>query len=197
MLKGLLLGLANNIGCLTVCSPILLPFLLSEKTKPVMPILKFMAGRLIAYLFFSATFGYIGLYFEGRINPKIFSFFLIILSIWLIGYSLSKTNLNIPLCSWLSKYFSGQNFPLFAGIVMGLNICPPFLIGLSQTLVLGSVFKSVIFFIGFYIGSSAWLVLFLLAGPLSSKKAIRITGQALTLSVGLWYLYKGIIILIE
>jgi len=29
---------------------------------------------------------------------------------------------------------------------MGLNICPPFLLGLSKTLVLGSVIKSIVFF---------------------------------------------------
>jgi hypothetical protein len=197
MIQGFLLGLAVNIGCLTVCSPILFPFFLSENKKPFLPVLKFMLGRLIAYLFFASFFGTAGLYFNGRINPKIFSVFGIMLSLWLILYALGKLKLNFQACRVTGRYFSGVNFPFFAGIVLGLNICPPFLLGLNRILEMGSLVQSIVFFLGFYIGSSVWLAIFMFNKLLARNQYIRYSAQILSAIVGLWYLTKSILVIIE
>ena len=197
MLNGFLLGLSNNIGCLAVCSPVLLPFLLSERTNPLFPILKFLAGRLIAYLFFAAFFGTVGMYFEGRINPKVFAVLTVILSVWLIGFALGSINLNLSVCRTANRFFKGENFPFLAGIVMGLNLCPPFLLGLNKILEMGSVSASIIFFLGFYLGSSLWVALLIILGPASKLKPVRLSAQAISILVGLFYLYSSISILTE
>jgi hypothetical protein len=197
MIDGFLLGLANNIGRMAVCSPVLLPFLLSKDNNTFFPILKFLTGRLIAYLFFAAFFGAVGLYFEGKVNPKFFSVFTIILSIWLIGFAFGGMNLNFSVCHSANKFFNGRSFPFLAGIVMGLNICPPFLLGLNKILEMGSVTGSIIFFLGFYIGSSAWVALLVLLGPVSKLKQVRSSAQIISILVGLWYLYSSILILTE
>ena len=197
MFQGFLLGLSVNIGCIAVCSPVIIPFLLIGQQKPLFPIIRFMAGRLVSYLLFAASIGYIGLYFEGRINPRIYASALVILSTWLILYASGKIGLDIPLCRWTHAHIHVTNFPFLAGIVMGFNICPPFLMGLSLVLDMGSVLKALFFFAGFYIGSSIWLLPLLFAGFLSNKKIVRIIGQSAAFAAGIWYLYRGVSILLE
>ncbi|MCB4791605.1 MAG: sulfite exporter TauE/SafE family protein [Elusimicrobia bacterium] len=197
MIEGFLLGLSNNLGCFAVCSPVLLPFLLSETRSSVFPVLKFLTGRLIAYLFFAAFFGSLGLYFDGRINPRFFSVLTLILSLWLIGFAFGRINLNLSVCRTANKLIPGENFPLLAGIVMGLNICPPFLLGLNKILEMGSVAGSIIFFLGFYFGSSVWVAILIFAGQVSRFKPVKLLAQTASILVGFWYLYTSIFILTE
>ncbi len=196
LLKGFFLGLANNIYCFGVCAPVLLPYLLSAENKPAPQLLKYLTGRFIAYIIFAVSSGAAGMYFEGRINPRFFSVLMIILALWLIAYSSGKALKPLESCAWLGKYFPGKNLPLYAGLVMGLNICPPFLIGLNQTLGMNSILLPVIFFTGFYFGSSLWLIIFLFTGRLTQHKQIRTIGQLTAFLTGLWYLGESLLKLI-
>jgi hypothetical protein len=170
--------------------PALLPIVLGEKEKPALPVVKFMFGRLAAYILFAAVSGAAGRYFEGRVNPRIFSFFMLALALSMIIFALSGT--RVKFCPAGFAKFTGKNIPLLAGFVMGMNICPPFLMGLSKTLELGSVVLSIFFFLGFYLGSSAWLVLLLLFGKLPKASYIDIAGRIMAAAVGLWYTWKAI-----
>lgn len=192
-LEGLTLGFTNNLFCAATCAPAILPVFLAAGTKPLYPIAKFMLGRFAAYAAFGALSGVAGIYFEGRVNPRIFSVFLIFLSCFLIVYAagLAKTRL----CPAKILTISAKNIPLAAGFVMGLNICPPLLMSLSRTLALHSVAGSLIFFAGFFTGSSAWLAALLFLGKLPPKTWLETFGRLLALLAGLWYLYQGVITL--
>ena len=192
--EGLTLGIANNLFCVGTCVPALLPIMLGLKEKPVYPVLKFMAGRLIAYVFFAAVSGAAGIYFEGRINPRIFSVFVVLLALSMIIFALA--DIRLKLCPAALAGFITNNIPFYTGIVMGLNICPPFLLGLSKTLALGSVLFSVVFFLGFYLGSSVWLILFLFMDKLPNSKYFGIAGRIIAAVVGLWYLKQGTMMLL-
>jgi hypothetical protein len=195
--SGFLLGVSNNFICIGVCSPVLLTYLLGIDKKPYLPILEFLLGRLLAYLVFALGSGFMGLYFDGRIDPLIFSIITIILSLWLILFSAGKLGHGSEFCRISAKYFSGKYFPFFWGVAAGLNICPPFLLGLSETMGMHSLIKPVIFFIGFYLGSSLWLIPLLFTGKLAKMREIRLAGKFLSILVGLWYLGKGIFSLIR
>ncbi len=192
MLDGLILGLSSTVGCLSVCGPFLLPLLLTSAQKPISAIIKFLLGRLIAYTFFAVFAGYIGIYFEGRINPDIYYSLTIVLAIWLILYSLGKMQLKNPVCEMFSKNISEKNLPFLMGIVLGLNLCPPFLLGLDEVLKFANILKSLIFFAGFYIGSSLWTFILLFAGRIQNQKTVSLIGQILGILVGLYFLWKGI-----
>ncbi|MCX5781966.1 MAG: sulfite exporter TauE/SafE family protein [Elusimicrobia bacterium] len=192
MIDGFILGLSNTFGCITVCAPIFLPYLLASELNPLIQILKFLAGRLIAYLFFALFAGYISIYFEGKINPDILYSLTVILAIWLILFSIGKMRIHAPVCKIIGKNVSGKNMPFFLGIVLGLNLCPPFLIGLNEVLKFGSLIKSVIFFAGFYLGSSLWTFLLLFSKPLQNNKYFQIAAQIIGVIVGLYYLWKGV-----
>jgi len=189
-IEGLTLGLANNLFCVGTCLPALLPVVLGQKDKPTSTVLKFMAGRLCAYVLFAVVSGAAGIYFEGRINPRIFSVFLIFLALFLLVFAAAGAGLKF--CPAGFSGAIGKSVPLYSGFVMGLNICPPFLIALSKTLALGSIAGSIVFFIGFYLGSSAWLVIFLFSGKLPASKNLNIAGRVLASAVGIWYLWQGI-----
>ncbi len=196
-MEGLVLGLAVNWSCVLVCSPVILPYFLSDNIKPLSPVIKFLSGRLIAYVFFALVSGAVGIYFNGRIKPSIFAVFEIALSAWLILYGFGKMTEKLSFCRFMGKWFSGQNFPFFAGIVMGLNLCPPFLLGLERTMGMNSLIKPVLFFLGFYLGSSLWVLGLLFSRFISAKGFVRVSGRVLAVLVGLWYLIDGIKVLTE
>jgi hypothetical protein len=192
LVKGFLLGAANNFVCIGVCAPVLLSYLLSRENKPYIPIIGFLAGRLLAYLVFALGSGFLGVYFEGRLDPLIFSIVTIILAAWLIIFSAGKLGHSQTFCRFSAKYFSGKYFAFFWGTAAGLNICPPFLLGLSETMGMHSLIKPVIFFAGFYLGSSLWLIILLFTDKLTKKRNVLVIGRVLSLLVGLWYLGKGV-----
>ena len=192
MIDGIILGLSNTFGCLTVCAPVLLPFFLTSTQKPIWTIIQFLLGRLIAYFFFALFAGYIGIYFEGRINPDIYYSLTIVLAAWLILFSLGKMRLKNPVCELFGRNISEKNLPFFSGIVLGLNLCPPFLMGLDEVLKFANVLRSLVFFAGFYLGSSAWTFIFLFSGKIQDKKIFKLAGQILGILVGVYYLWKGI-----
>jgi len=188
LVSGFLLGLANNAYCIGVCAPVMFPFLLQEGTRPLKPVLQFLSGRFLAYLAFGFLSGYAGLYFEGRIDPRIFSALTFLLALWLIVYALTGLASGSPVCRKLGGNTVFKQFPFFAGIVMGLNVCPPFLTGLARTLQMGSVLRPVIFFGGFFFGSSLWVVLLLFTGRFSRQEEFRRIGRLASLLVGIWYI---------
>jgi hypothetical protein len=193
MLNGLLLGLSNNLFCFLTCAAVFLPYALASDQQPYKSVILFMAGRLLAYIFFGFAAGYTSLYFNGRLDPLYFSIFTLAMSLWLIMFALGKLKLNVTLCRTLGAKFQGKNLPFFMGVALGLNLCPPFLIGLSETLQMASVIKPVVFFLGFYIGSSLWLVLFLFTDRFRSNKWVAITGQAASLLAGTWFFIKSVV----
>ena len=197
IVEGLVLGIAVNWGCVMVCAPVILPYFISDNIKPLRPVLKFLSGRLIAYVFFAIASGTLGIYFSGRIKPSVFAVFEIMLSFWLILYSLGKMTEKISFCGFVGKKFSGKNFPFFAGIVLGLNICPPFLLGLERTMSMNSIIKPVLFFLGFYLGSSLWVIGLLFSEFIAAKAFVRVSGRILAVAAGLWYFVDGIKILTE
>lgn len=132
------------------------------------------------------------IYFEGRVDPYIFSVLTMVMALWMILYSFGRLNLHFSFCRLMGEKFSGKNFPLFAGFVMGVNICPPFLLGLSEVLQMGSILSAMLFFTGFYLGSSLWPFLFLWTPKISKYSIIPKIGSCVSILVGLWFLWKGV-----
>jgi sulfite exporter TauE/SafE len=191
LFSGMALGLANNIGCIAMCAPVFMPYLFSQDKKPLVPLAQFMLGRLAAYLLFGATAGWLGIYFDGRVDVRIFSVMTLILSLWMIGNALGTLKPGIRFCGPIHRS-AGATFPLYAGFVLGLNICPPFLMGLSSAMAMKNIMQPLLFFFGFYIGSSAWLLPLALTGAVPRKPLIMKLGNIVALLVGLWYLGRSI-----
>jgi hypothetical protein len=191
VLKGFLLGLSNNIFCFFTCAAVFLPYTIASGQKQWKSIAQFMAGRLLAYIFFGFAAGCASVYFEGRIDPLIFSILTLLMSAWLMLFAAGKFKHKFAFCAIVAGRFSGANLPFFMGLVLGLNICPPFLIGLSETLQMASVIKPVLFFTGFYFGASLWLMIFIFTRRLASNKAVNLFAATTSFLVGVWYFWKA------
>jgi hypothetical protein len=196
-MEGFLLGLANNFACLGVCLPVILPYLLTGTTKPAYPIALFMAGRLLSYLIFGLFAGLAGIYLFQRLDPRVFPALLIVLSLWLILFSVGKLTETRGSCGWISKWFKGRFYPFYAGALVGINICPPFMLGFARAIEMQSILRPMIFFLGFFFGSSLWLIPFLFTGKLTGSNSVRMIGRLASFLAGVWYLGLGIISLLK
>jgi hypothetical protein len=189
---GFLTGAANSAFCLGACAPVLVPFLLSENRKPLAPVCLFLLGRFIAYIVFAAGAGAAGIYYAGMIPPYWFAVLTCIMAAWLIGHSLGGLRTPRAACSPFTGALSRRGFPFFTGLVMGLNLCPPFLLGLNRALQSGSIITPVIFFTGFFAGSSLWILPALIPGKWNTNEHLRKWGRVIGIAMGAFYLALGI-----
>jgi len=191
-----LTGLSAGIYCFTCCIPFVAPIMVSEeRSKPenVRVVLRFILGRFFGYLLFGAIMGYLGERFNlGGLNA-ILNVSLVLMSILLVlhGVGLLKQE-RFSVCSRLIRY--NPQLPLFMGFLMGVNICPPFLISLAYVFTLHSVFSGIMYFLIFFIGTSIYFLPVFFLGWLNKYKEFQIIGRISAVVVGVAFfvysLYK-------
>lgn len=189
-----LLGLSVGIYCFTYCIPFIAPIMVSEargKKESFLIILKFIFGRFLGYLSFGAFFGYLG----QRINLASINLILIIglmlLSLTLIFHALGLMKaVRFPFCAKIKKYNS--KLPVFMGFLMGINICPPFLMSLTYVFMLHSALKGMIYFSMFFLGTSLYFLPIVFLGFLSKRKEFQLVGRISALIVGILFFSYGL-----
>ncbi|MBN1822715.1 MAG: sulfite exporter TauE/SafE family protein [Endomicrobiales bacterium] len=196
-ISGILLGLSNNLTCAGVCAPVLLPYLVSEQKGSAKATGLFLLGRLAAYAAFGVLSGAAGIYFEARLNPRIFGVFLAVFALWLMLYSTGKAGVNLSLCRVFASTASAGTLPFYAGFIMGMNLCPPFLLALALALDYGSVMGALALFMGFYAGSSAWMIPLFFADRVKMHPVIVKSLRVFLFLVGSYFLWRGITVFIS
>lgn len=196
-----ILGLSIGVYCFTYCIPFIAPFMVTEarkKKESFLILLKFILGRFLGYLVFGAVFGYLG----ERVNIESVNLILIIalmlLSLILVLHALGlMKSSRFSFCQKIKKY--NPKLPLLMGFLMGINICPPFLMSLAYVFTLHSAFKGIIYFIMFFIGTSLYFLPVFFLGYLNKMKDFQIVGRISALIVGisfflygLYYILKGL-----
>ena len=103
LIEGTILGLTTGTACLVTCSPIYLPYLISEDrklSKGIIAVLEISAGRFVSYLAFGAIAGYTGAQIAS-VNRELFTsiaYILLLLKGMNCSYSLeNKNTLHEPL----------------------------------------------------------------------------------------------------
>ncbi len=190
LLEGFILGLSTGGYCFITCAPFLLPYVLM--TRRISSFLSFIAGRFLSYMVFAVIAGFIGIFLEGGLK-RISAVFLIIASLCMIFFSIFHLSPESPFCRpWIE---SGRlkNFPFFAGILLGLNLCPPFIAGMARVTGLGSVWKSIVFFISFFTATTVFLLPALIPVPFFKTEFFKRLGSYLGILAGIWFIIQGII----
>lgn len=188
--EGSVLGLTTGISCAVFCIPVLIGISLwDEKSKPVKNLLLFLGGRFISYLLFALILSIIGeniknIKVDFIINPLIGALLIFWGFKFLFGKEKDKTNCSI-------KRFSNLT-PFLMGIITGISPCPPFIAGGLKILSLGSPLSGVIYFIGFYITTSFFLLPSLLTVFIKYKKEIKIIAGFISIIFGSIYLISGL-----
>ena len=186
-----LLGLSVGVFCLTYCLSFIAPFMVleeREKRENFKVISKFIFGRFFGYLLFGAFFGYLGEKIDNSMLDLILTIALMILSIILIFYSLGLLKEKLSLC--LTPKVKNTT-PWVMGFLMGVNICPPFLMSLTYVLTLHSWFLGVIYFSMFFLGTTVYFLPLTFLGFLNKMKEFRMMARVSGVLVGFMFLIYG------
>lgn len=192
LVQPFLLGLSVGIFCFTYCVPFIAPYLVAEQRKikgNLKIILKFIFGRFGGYILFGAIFGYLGERISNSTVNLILIISLMVLSLLMIFYALGFFKPKLSFCS--GKFFREKS-PLLMGFLMGINICPPFLMSLAYVFTLHSVVKGIIYFVMFFLGTSLYFLPLVFLGLLGKMKEFRLIARISALIVGIIFLIYGI-----
>jgi len=199
LIEGFTLGLSTAGFCLAGCVPLLVPFFLSENRKwrgDALVLGEYLAGRLVAYLLFGLAVGWAGeqgrAWFQGRPAGVL----LVVAAGMLLAYALGKNFPDAGLCRRLDRLKALRRYPLVVGFLLGINVCPPFLAGVSVMLAYGSVWRSVVFSAGFFAATTVFMLPFLFSSRLARFVKLAELAQAVALLTGLYFLIQGALMVV-
>lgn len=190
--EGWLLGLSTGPYCLGACMPFMIPYLFAEGQSTWGGNLKiigeFLLGRFLAYLLFGALVGWIGELLQPYLSQRIASAALGATAALMLLYALVKSLPQWTVCAWMSRRLRGISMPVVLGFLIGINVCPPFLIAVARLLQVGGLASGVIFFLGFFAGTSLYTLPLLGVSPLTQQVRFQHIGTLSAILVGSWYL---------
>ena len=204
-MQGFLLGLAVGPTCLAYCAPVLVPYLLGEGRgirQNTLVLGQFLGGRLVGYLLFGllAWIANLVLLQGSSIRELIFGAIYIVLAAALAVYGLlnppnicAGKSLRGRLSALLTRW--PALVPLALGFLTGLNLCPPFLLAVTEAANAGSAWGSVLFFCAFFLGTAVYFVPTPLLGALSRWPALKIIGKLAAVVMAAYYAYMGLILI--
>ena len=163
--------------------------------------LHFLLGRLAGYLIFAVFAWEAGLWI--RSSPRgglIFGAVYAALAIVLVTYGFSSPANTCAAGSMGSRLTAVRSrwpawLPAFMGLLTGLSLCPPFLAALAGATSQATLLSSLLFFLAFFIATSLYVAPFPLAGLIGRSQAIRITGRLAAGLMGIYYFYRGLIMI--
>jgi sulfite exporter TauE/SafE len=205
METALFLGLTSGGSCLISCGPLAAALLASEDIslkRSSLLLAVFLSGRLLGYLGWAILSWFLGwVILQNARGPALFSAADLVLGAWLIYYGIRRPILSHERCpdsnpgSLDSSPRSCRSFYRGGawGFLSGLQICPPFLIAVTEAAKTGSLEGSLLFFILFYIGTGIWFIPFPFIGTLGRFRQVAQVARFLTLPLGAYFIYSGLI----
>ncbi|OGW82369.1 MAG: hypothetical protein A3C47_02280 [Omnitrophica bacterium RIFCSPHIGHO2_02_FULL_51_18] len=199
--EGFSLGASTGVLCLGTCAPFLVPYLMMgarpnlKENAPL--VIQFFLGRFLAYFLFGMCAGWIGGEIRPHLSANLRSATLIATSAFMIFFALTQ---KFPkrFC-----FFAGGAKPLklrapfLLGLLLGLNICPPFLVGMARLLEIGNLWFGALFFTAFFVSSSFYLLPLFAVSPFISSDRLKNVGFLASLLVGGWFLLTGVFALLS
>lgn len=193
LIEGWGLGLATGVVCLATCSPIYLPYLLSDDKKvgkTFLAVMEISLGRFFTYLAFGAVAGYLGKNIT-EINRTFFtSIAYILLSLYLLLTAV-RSHQKAKKCH-IPKMANITKSAFLLGVLTGVNFCPSFLIALSKAVNLGGPINGATLFFGFFLGTTLYLVPMGFVGFFSKVKELKLIGRIASVLIALWFIVSGV-----
>ncbi|OQW95766.1 MAG: hypothetical protein BWK77_06905 [Verrucomicrobia bacterium A1] len=193
ILPPFLAGLSMGLFCCTSCLPFIAPYLVSESrdlraTLRIM--LEFIGGRFAGYVLFGAVFGYLGEQITDRAVNNLVVASMMIASWLLILYAVGLLKPSASFCG--GNRLAAKRTPLFMGFLMGVNICPPFLMSVAYVFTLHSAWKGIVYFLMFFLATTLYFVPLVFLGLLGKMKEFRTVARVSALLVGLIFSAYGL-----
>lgn len=178
ILQPLLTGLSVGVFCLTYCFPFMGSFLTAEDRplrKNTLLVFQFLGGRLAGYVCIGLIAGYLGEKLNFGWLRLMTDISFILLSTLLFFYLIGLIREKSPFCAF-SNRLKGKN-PFAMGFLMGINLCPPFLLAISYVISRGQFLYGAIYFMLFFLSSSIYFLPLIFSGFLSRTKEFRIMAR--------------------
>lgn len=192
--EGFGLGIATGLTCLTTCSSIYIPFLISQKRSiwnSSLKVLEISLGRFLAYVLFGAVAGFTGSKIS-HFNREIFTASsYILISIYLI-ISAYRTHKHTHKCA-VPKFAKFTQSGFLLGIITGINFCPSFLLAISDAFGKGGAISGSLLFLGFFFGTTLYLIPLIFVGGISKIKKMQVLAKYISIIVGIYFLSNGVI----
>ena len=194
--EGLLLGLSTGAYCMGTCLVFFMPYLLAEGRHGVRDnlntVLFFMLGRFISYICFAVLVSFLGVKYRDIFTNRVFYFGLIIVSVLMLVYALTRSFGELKFCRRLLGHFSSARMPFVLGMLSGLHPCMPFLAAAARVLTLGSILLGVVLFLAFFLGTSVYMIPMFFVSYLNRVERLKQIGLMILFLSGLWFLCVGI-----
>lgn len=192
LLEGFLLGVSTGTICLATCSPIYLPFLISEKRSfqhNIMKVMEISVGRFISYISFGAIAGLIGKSITDVDRTFFTSIAYLLCSVFLVllAFKTQKSHKGCP----IPLYLKWTSNAVILGIMTGINFCPSFLIALTKAIHLGGYLEGMLLFGGFFAGTTLFLIPLAFGGFLASIKRMKLIAQIASIAVAIVFTYQA------
>ncbi|MBP2645118.1 MAG: hypothetical protein H6Q75_558 [Firmicutes bacterium] len=202
-MQGFFLGLSTGAVCLAYCAPALVPYLLGEGKgirSTSLLCASFLGGRLLGYLMFGIVAWGLNRMIVSQIALKdgFIGVVYLVLAVTMAWYGLINTHTSCAGRSigGLSARLIGkrpQAIALSLGVLTGLNLCPPFLLALTNASEFNQLSQSMLFFFEFFLGTSLYFLPVPLVGTVNNRPAFRVVGKLAAVVMAVYYLYTGLI----
>lgn len=193
--EGFFLGLSTGAVCFASCAPFLVPYLMLDTRAKLKQnaalFIQFLAGRFLAYLLFGLFAGGLGFSLKPHLSGKIPAVTVMIAAGLMIFFALYRSFPENPFCRLAFGKRNVAHVPFLFGFLLGLNFCPPFLLGMARLIEIGSFFGGAVFFSGFFLSSTLYLLPLFAVAPFFPAERLRSVGTTVSLIVGGAYFVSG------
>lgn len=191
------MGLSTGPYCLGACAPFLVPYMFAEGQTSwrgnLRIIVEFMAGRFVAYALFGALVGWVGALLHPHVTAWMTAIALGVTAAVMLVYAINQSLPRWRICGPFIVPKWGRRAPFLLGFLIGINVCPPFLVAVARLMQLGRVAGGVIFFLSFFLGTSLYLLPILGLSPLTKIERLQFVGSLSALLAGGWFLLRAFI----
>jgi hypothetical protein len=197
MTDSLILGLSSGSACLATCGMVMFPYLMAGSAgvkRIAFDLSLFLLTRLVIYFILATLAWYFGqaIFSNPVVRNIVPGILYIVFAIMLVWYSISKNrNPNCP-AEIVKTVNNHRLVPILLGIVNSLGFCPALFIILTKGATQGTLVRSYIAFLAFFIGSSLWFLPLPLAGKIRKKEVLTNIGILATGLAGIIFMIKGL-----
>ena len=193
IIQPLLAGLSTGLFCSAYCLPVIAPYLVAESRDAkgtASALVQFILGRLAGYVLFGAAIGFIGERFAGEWFNLFSVASLVLMSVLLVVYGIGLMKPSWSACG--AGWLKGRRLPMVMGFLMGLNICPPFLMSVAYVFTLHSMVKGIVYFLVFFAATTLYFLPLFFLGFLSKMNEFRVVARISAILVGILFTAYGI-----
>ena len=186
LIQPFLAGLSTGLFCCAFCWPFVAPVLVAEERawRDIWRVLGMLIlGRFVGYALFGLAVGALAEHVNDVVWDRVLRIALLMLAVLLSLYGLGLLRPTASWCGALTGH--RQRTPFLMGLLMGINLCPPFLLSVVYVVTLHSAIKGLIYFVIFFAATTLYFLPLGLLGGLARWADMRWAARISAVLVGL------------